>query len=408
MSPVTPPEPEAPARPRVVYVTHRVPYPPDKGDRIRNYHLLRQLARVADVWLAALADEPVAEAEAAELRRLAARVGVVPVSRVGRWVRAGASLVAGGSLSEGAFYEPGLDRLLAGWRREAPPAAVVVSASSLVPYLRGPLHGLPAFVDLVDVDSQKWADFAAATRGPRRWLYQNEARRLRRLEAGLPADTRAVAVVSRAEAAVFEAFAGTGTATVATNGVDLDYFAPAGGPEVPACAFVGALDYLPNVDAAVWFARDVWPEVRGRQPGAEFWVIGRKPTREVARLADLPGVRVIGQVPDIRPHLARAAVAVVPVRIARGVQNKVLEALAMGKATVAAPPALAALHAEPGRHVIAARTPKEWADAVAHLLGDPDRRASLGRAGRAYVEEHHHWDWCLAPLTDRVLAACRP
>jgi sugar transferase (PEP-CTERM/EpsH1 system associated) len=214
--------------------------------------------------------------------------------------------------------------------------------------------------------------------------------------------------VSRAEADVYEAFAGAGTATVATNGVDLEYFSPGGGAEQPACAFVGALDYLPNVDAAVWFAREVWPMILGRAPGAEFWLIGRKPARAVEALADLPGVKLIGQVPDVRPHLARATVAVIPMRLSRGLQNKVLEALAMGKATVAAPPALAALSAEPGRHLLAARTPKEWADAVSLLLADADLRADLGRAGRAFVEDHHHWDRCLAPLTDKVLAACRP
>lgn len=395
--------------PRVLYLTHRVPFPPDKGDRIRNYHLLRQLARRFRVSLGCPADEAVSGESLTELRRLCERVAVVPVSRAGRLARAGWSAACGGSLSEGAFFAPDLARTVDGWQREGPFAAAVVSASSLVPYLRRPaLRGVPAFVDVVDVDSRKWLDFAATARLPRRLLYRFEGSRVRKLEADLPRWAAGVSLVSEAEAAIFDAIAGAGAATVATNGVDLDYFRPAAVADEPACAFVGALDYLPNVDAAVWFAGEVWPRIRQQCPDAEFRLIGRKPTAAVRRLASLPGVRLIGPVPDVRPHLATAAVAVVPMRLSRGLQNKVLEALAMGKATVAAPPALAALAAEPGRHLLAAATADEWAAAVVGLLGDPRRRAELGAAGRRFVEDHHHWDRCLSPLVEKVAAACRP
>lgn len=387
----------------VLYLTHRVPFPPDKGDRIRNFHLLRQLARRGRVWLGCLADEPVTAADDSELRRLCERVAVVPVSGKRRWVRAGVSLLTGGSLSEGAFAEPGLTRVVRGWAAETRFTAAVVSASSLTPYLRmKDLAGTPKVVDLVDVDSQKWLDFANATRGPKRWLYRLEARRVRKLERGLPTWTAARAVVSRAEADVFESYAGRGTMTVATNGVDLDYFTPIDGPTELACAFVGAMDYLPNVDGAVWFAREVWPRVRERFPAAEFRIIGRKPTPAVQELAALPGVKVVGQVPDVRPHVAAAAVVVAPLRLARGVQNKVLEALAMGKPVIAAPPALAALATTPGTHLFAAATATEFASAVCELFADPSRRQDLGAAGRRFVEDHHHWDRCLEPLLDRI------
>jgi glycosyltransferase involved in cell wall biosynthesis len=173
---------------------------------------------------------------------------------------------------------------------------------------------------------------------------------------------------------------------------------------VHTAAFVGALDYLPNVDAAVWFAREVWPLIRARHPAAEFHLIGRKPTPEVQALAALPGVKLIGQVPDVRPFLADATVAVVPLRLARGLQNKVLEALAMGKAVVAAPAALAALKTEPGKHLLAATTPEEYADAIGNLFDDPRRVRELGANGRRFVEEHHHWEHCLQPLVEKIVA----
>ncbi len=392
--------------PRVLYITHRVPYPPDKGDRIRNYHLLRGLARRARVWLGCLADEPVSAEVRAELDRLCERVAVVPVSGRRRWLRAGWSVLTGGSVSEGAFAEPGLTDAVRGWAKEAGLAGVVVSASSLAPYLADPvLDGVPRFVDLVDVDSQKWQDFADAARGPKRWLYRLESARVRKLERRLPAWTEAVAVVSRAEADVFDSFTRTGAATVAANGVDLDYFAPRSVPVEPALVFVGAMDYLPNVDGARWFAREVWPAIRAKHPTAEFRVVGRKPAPEVQRLAELPGVKVLGTVPDVRPFVASAAAAVVPLRLARGIQNKVLEALAMARPVVAAPPALAALGTVPGEHLLRAAPPAEWVEACCGLLADPTRGNELGAAGRRYVEAHHHWETCLDPFLRRIVPA---
>jgi polysaccharide biosynthesis protein PslH len=394
----------SPGRPRVIYITHRVPYPPDKGDRIRNYHLLRHLSQVADVALLCLADESVSAETESELRRLAAQVEFISVGRFSRWVKAGWALFRGRSLSEGLFREAQADATLADWIATFRPDAVVVSASSLVPYLSN-VRGIPTFVDVVDVDSQKWFDFAAVTSGPKRLAYRLEGRRVRKLEATLPDRTCGVSLVSRAEADVYESFTGPGRAIVATNGVDLDYFNPQDVVEDEACVFVGALDYLPNVDAAVWFAREVWPAVRRYRPQAEFRIVGRNPAPAVRELSQLPGVRVVGSVPDVRPYVANSAVVVVPMRLSRGLQNKVLEALAMAKATVAAPPALAALAAIPGQDLLSATTVEDWVTAVVDLLGDAARRAELGRHGRHFVESSHDWGRCLAPFTNAIIAA---
>ena len=390
---------------RVLYLTHRVPFPPDKGDRIRNYHVLRQLARRHRVWLICLADEPIADETCIELNALCERFAVVPVSR-GRWLRAGMSVLRGYSISEGAFAERGMRQTISAWTGETHFLAALISASSLAPYLKMPeLAAVPKIVDLVDVDSQKWADFADHARGPKRWLYRLEAVRVRKLERELPRWTRAVAMVSQAEADLFDAFAGAGAATVAANGVDLDYFSISRESKTsasPSCVFVGAMDYWPNVDGAVWFARDVWPRLRDKVPDAEFRIVGRKPTPEVQRLTEIPGVQVIGSTPDVRPFVAEASVVVVPLRLARGIQNKVLEAMAMGKAVVAAPPALAALKTEPGKHLLKAETPEEWVEALIGLFASPERRRELGQAARHYVERHHHWETCLEPLLAKI------
>jgi polysaccharide biosynthesis protein PslH len=261
------------------------------------------------------------------------------------------------------------------------------------------LRDVPAVVDLVDVDSQKWFDYAAVSRRPLSWLYGAEGRRLRRLEASLPSWARAVTLVSEAEADLYRAFSMPGEVRAVSNGVDLEYFRPQPRHAVePACVFVGALDYRPNVDAVSWFCTEVWPEVRCRRPLAEVWLVGRRPTPVVQRLGEAPGVRVVGQVPDVRPYLARAACAVMPLRLARGLQNKVLEALAMGKAVVASPPALAGLNRRLDAPVLTAASPTEWVDRVVRLLDNEALRRQLGALGRTYVEEHHRWDTCLEPF----------
>jgi sugar transferase (PEP-CTERM/EpsH1 system associated) len=257
-------------------------------------------------------------------------------------------------------------------------------------------------VDLVDVDSQKWLDYAATSRGPGAWLHRAEGRQLRRIERDLPSWARGVVLTTPAEVAVYEQFAGAGTALAVHNGVDLDYFQPVPQSAEPSCVFVGALDYRPNVDGLGWFCAEVWPHLRRRRPDARFFIVGRRPVKAVQRLGGR-GVEVIGTVPDVRPWLARAAVAVAPLWIARGVQNKVLEALATGRAVVATPLCLQGLATEPGCHLLAASTAREWASALDHLLGDADLRERLGTAGRAFVEEHHSWDRCLEPLRDLLL-----
>jgi sugar transferase (PEP-CTERM/EpsH1 system associated) len=385
------------ARP-ILYLVHRLPFPPDKGDRIRAFHLLKFLAQQGPIHLAALADEPVTELAQESLTAVCEELAIVPLP-LSRRLRMAWSLAAGRTASEGAFDSPRLRDILRAWCRRTRYGACLVSASSMVPYLGLPeLKGIPAVVDLVDVDSQKWFDYAAVAGPPRSRLYRLEGRRLRRLEAELPSWTRAVTLVSEAEAELFRAFARPGRVEVVTNGVDLEYFQPQEVELESGCVFVGALDYYPNVDGVVWFCREVWPAIRRHQPEARFWLVGRRPVAAVRRLARIPGVEVVGQVPDVRPHYARAAVVIAPLRIARGVQNKLLEAMAMGKALLASPSTLAGLNAQPEVHFLRADSPLDWQEGMLRLMVDKPFRKHLGVAGRHYVEENHSWDRCLQPM----------
>ena len=330
----------------------------------------------------------------------------MPLTGGSRWPRAAVSLACGRTITEGAFQSPFLASIVRGWAKETRFTACLASASSMAAYLRLPeLRDVPAVVDLVDVDSQKWFDYAAASRPPLSWLYRVEGGRLRRLERSIAGWARAVTLVSDAEVGLFDGFGPLGKAHAITNGVDLDYFRTPpqhptdAGPLVQTgCIFVGALDYRPNVDAAVWFCREAWPEIHRRRPKTRLQLVGRRPVPAVRRLGAVPGVEVVGQVPDVRSYLAEAAVAVNPLRIARGLQNKVLEAMAMGKAAAASPQALAGLRRGADVPVVCARSASEWVERVGELLDQPERRRRLGAAGRRYVEEHHNWERCLRPF----------
>jgi sugar transferase (PEP-CTERM/EpsH1 system associated) len=334
------------------------------------------------------------------LRRYCARVAIVPLGKA-RWLWAAGALLRGRCITAGAFQSSALRATLRNWATQTRFDGALASSSGMAPYLQRPeLRGVPAFVDLVDVDSQKWLDYAAAGRGWARWLYRIEGRRLREFERGIPTWARAVTLVSQDEADLYREFCAAGSVHAVTNGVDLNYFAHRPDAAEPCCAFVGALDYRPNVDAVTWFCREVWPELHLRRSQARLLLIGRRPVPAVTEAARRPGVELFRDVPDVRPHLGRAAVAVAPLRIARGVQNKVLEAMAMGKAVVASPQALAGLRARPGEHLLTATAPAEWVEAVDRLLGDSQRRRQLGQAGRQYIEQNHRWDVCLQPLAE--------
>ncbi|MHB9081291.1 MAG: TIGR03087 family PEP-CTERM/XrtA system glycosyltransferase [Pirellulaceae bacterium] len=391
--------------PQILFLAHRVPYPPNRGDRIRSFHLLKFLAERAEVSLAYLTDEPPPRETTDILESLCHRVAFDQLGR-SRWLRAAASLATGRTATEGLFESPALRRQITAWSTETHFDAVFVYCSSMARYLDVPgLAGVPSVVDLVDVDSQKWFDYAAHTWGPKRYLLRLEANRLRRLEASLPNRVDAVTVVADREADVFNSFSPY-RPHVIRNGVDLDYFQPL----LPynsslsivhyplSIIFTGALDYDANVDGATWFCREVWPRVLERFPHAVFQLVGSRPNAQAQRLGKLPGVKLIGEVPDVRPYLHNATVVAVPLRVARGIQNKVLEALAAGKPVVGSPQALDGINATPDVDLLRAATPEQWVQSISELFSEPDRRDHLSRSGRAFVERDYHWSAQLAQL----------
>lgn len=398
----------------VLVLAHRIPYPPDKGDKIRSYHMVTHLAeRGWNVHLLSLADDPADLAWASELSKRFASFAGRPLDRFRKKLWSLTGPPRGKPLSVPYFYDRRMqqdfDRALAHLRPDAvlcvcSPMAEYVFHSGVAGWGAGQRPRL--LIDFMDVDSDKWAQYALKTPGPLGWVYRLESRLLARYEQRVAETFDATLLVSPAEAELFRRRTGLeGKIHAVGNGVDLEFFRPLApaparrGGEPLRLVFCGAMDYLPNVDAVTWFAREVLPLVRERAGDVGFTIVGSNPAPEVQSLGSIPGVRVTGRVADVRPHVWEADVSVAPIRIARGVQNKVLEAMAMGVPVVATPEAFEGIDAAPGTElVVCAAEAASFAEGVAALLGDRAARESLGARARAGVEARYAWAAQLAEL----------
>ena len=396
----------------ILFLAHRIPYPPDKGDKIRSWHMLKHLAERVPVHLGAFVDDPADWAHEPFLRERCASVMLRALNPASRPARAARGFAANRPLSVALFDDAAMRAWVASTLRREDVGGLLAFSGQMAPYILPHTEGRRSAMDFVDLDSAKWAQYAARSTGARAWLYAREARRLAAFERAVAARVDATLFVSEAEAALFRAGGTTRNVHALGNGVDLDFFspaadfarAPAEGHDLagPIIAFVGAMDYRPNAEAAAWFADNVWPRVREPLPHARFFVVGSKPPSEVQALSRRAGIVVTGRVADVRPYLAAAAVVVAPLRIARGIQNKVLEAMAMARPVVASPQAFEGIDATPARDLLVEGAPAAAAAAILRLIAEPGRAAQLGAAARLRMEARYQWATNLE-LLDKVL-----
>lgn len=314
-------------------------------------------------------------------------------------------MACGGTVTEGLFESPMLQSVIREWAKHTTYTAALASSSGIARYIHKPILNNVGrvWIDLIDVDSQKWMDYSASASFPMSVIYGMEGRRLRKLEKDLAAKSDRLLVVSEAERQLFRDFCDDAPIQAIGNGVDTEYFAPTPTEVTPrTCVFVGVLNYLPNADAVKWFSSIVWPKVRQRFPDAVFRIVGKSPTAEVQALAELPGIEVVGPVPDVRPWINGSSCVVVPLRIARGVQNKVLEAMACGRPIVCSPAPLNGLAVEPGLHLMQADSEEQWVDSIASVFEDKCRAEEFGMAAGAWVQLNHRWGSCLEPLREMI------
>ncbi|MGK5080787.1 TIGR03087 family PEP-CTERM/XrtA system glycosyltransferase [Janthinobacterium sp. HLX7-2] len=409
----------------LLYLTHRLPYPPNKGDKIRSWHMLQYLSRHFRVHLGCFIDDDDDLQHTTTVAALCASTRFIGLQRgAARW-RAAQALLSRQSMSVQYYRDARLLQWVAGVLSGGKVRHALAYSGPMAQYLDGgagcPLHRV---IDFVDVDSDKWRQYGDSKPWPMSQLYRREARLLLQYERHIAQQFTAASFVSPAEAALFRQCAPMARRKTGhfSNGVDADYFAPeaAGAPAGPyapgaqVLVFTGAMDYWPNIDAVQWFVRRVWPALRRQFPQLQFYIVGSGPTAAVTALARVAGVTVTGKVPDIRPYLAGAALAVAPLRIARGVQNKVLEAMAMGKIVLATPQALEGIAAQPGLELLLARNDAEFIHHAARVLrnlhganggngdcgsaGHAAGSAAIGMAARQLVLQDYDWEKNLQAL----------
>ena len=387
-----------------------MPYPPNKGDKVRSYHLLKHLVSQHRVFLGTFIDDLADEPYIDTLRALCAGVYVARLDPRSAKLRSLFGLLDGQALTLRYYRDAGLANWVDRTVREHDIGTAVVFSSSMAQYVEH-RPNLRMLVDFVDVDSAKWSDYAQAHRGPLSWIYRREGAHLLRYERQVAARAEASFFVTESETRLFCSLAPecAGGVEAMCNGVDAEFFAPdpqRASPyavgEIPL-VFTGAMDYWPNVDAVTWFVQEALPALRRAWPALRFHIVGRNPTAAVLALRG-EGVHVTGTVDDVRPYLQHASIVVAPLRLARGIQNKVLEAMAMGRAVVASTSCAAPIDALVGSEMLAANEGADFVTEVSALLAAPDRAHHIGAAARQCVLKRYSWQSHLAGIERHIVA----
>ena len=388
---------------KIFFICQRVPFPPDRGDKITTYNEMKHLSASHEVHVFCLADGEKDLENVAGALGFARAVTAVPVTHWGTRLRALLALFTGKPLTVAMLRQAKLHSAVAQTFAEVKPDLIFVYSSNTAQYA-APFAGVPRIMQFADLDSLKWRRYAERAKAPMRWIYALEARRLLAYEKKIARSFSHSLLCTDAEVRDFEAVVPGAPVSTVGNGVDLDYFRTKGAAKVAgSIVFTGLMDYLPNVDAVVWFCDAILPRVQARIPSATFVICGNRPSAEVQRLVARPGVTVTGWVADVRPYLDAAEVFVAPLRIARGIQNKVIEALAMGLPVVSSTAAMNGTVIREGEGIVASDDAGVFAQHVVRLLSDDDLRADLARRARLAVERDYTWAAQMV-LLDRVIA----
>lgn len=400
-------------KPPLLLLSHRIPYPPDKGDKIRSYHLLRYLSEHYSVHLGTFIDDVNDLQYRSQVESFCVSTKFVQINPRWRRLFSLTAIFGNEPLSNRFYSSKCLQKWVNSCVRENRNIPVVLFSSTVAQFiLNSEERSIGArIVDFVDIDSDKWKQFAERTRWPMSWIYDREYRYLRALELKIHDWADITYFVSNIEAKDFASLISTENASKVDfycNGVDCEYFQESEQNENPfldldckPIVFTGAMDYWPNVDAVVWFANKVLPQLRTLDPAFNLYIVGSSPSNAVLSLSSLQGVKVTGRVDDIRPYMQYSYVIVAPMRIARGVQNKVLEAMAMQKPIVLTEMALVGIDAHDREHVLVANSAEETIDSILWL--NADRARSLGQNSLSVIENDFDWNINLKKLHERLI-----
>jgi sugar transferase (PEP-CTERM/EpsH1 system associated) len=391
---------------KILYICHRFPFPPKHGGKIRPFNMIRHLTALGHaVTVCSLVRS---EDEAAEGEGIAPHCKRFVMGRVSNSVqtlRMIACLPLRTPSSMGFFYSSKLAVIVREALRAEPWDLIFVHCSSVAQYVEH-VRGIPKILDFCDMDSQKWLEYANYKPFPLSLGYRLEGSKMLAAEKRLARCFDLCTATTRTEWEILESY-GTGVATDwFPNGVDSDFFCPVDEPYEPeTISFIGRMDYYPNQEAMFCFCRDTWPLLKKRRPGLKLLIVGADPSPAVRKLGELSGVSVTGSVPDVRPYIRGSALMVAPLAIARGTQNKILEAMAMGVPVVTSGIASGGVDAEAETHFLVADSPQAYSEAILRIIDKPAERARLAGAGRERMLSHHAWPHSMKRL-DAIIERC--
>ena len=381
----------------LLFLVHRIPYPPNKGDKIRSYHFLRALSTHYHVFLGTFIDDQEDWNYETSVQPFCQETCIQALDPVQSKIKSLTGLLTGEALSLPYYKNKTMQRWVDQVVKQHNIKKVLIFSSVMAQYIdnKAPLEMI---ADFVDVDSDKWLQYARKKRWPESWIYRRESRQLLKFEKQVIGRAGAGVFVSELEAELFRSLAPElkDKVKAVNNGVDTDYFSPLHSFNSPyqqnerVLVFTGAMDYWANADAVKWFAEQVFPAIYRQNESVRFYIVGSKPTREVLALAEKPGIVVTGTVKDIRPYIAGAEVVIAPLRIARGIQNKVLEAMAMGKVIVATPAAIEGIPVNDQLDLSIIDEPEQFAGEICNLLKS-SRLPLASEQNRNFVLERFSW-----------------
>ncbi|WP_431064391.1 TIGR03087 family PEP-CTERM/XrtA system glycosyltransferase [Methylotuvimicrobium sp.] len=392
-------------RKNLLFLVHRIPYPPNKGDKIRSFHFLKALSQQYQIFLGSFIDDPNDRQYADTVKSYCQESYFESLDPLQSKIKSLTGLLTGKALSLPYYKNPKLQQWVNDVIERHQIRKVLIFSSVMGQYVLN-REDLTLIADYVDVDSDKWRQYAEKKKWPENWIYRRESERLLEFEKQLISQAKAGFFVSEQEASLFKTLAPEFEARIGSvnNGVDTDYFSPDHAfdspyrPESQVLAFTGAMDYWANVDAVKWFAEKVFPAIRKKHPDTEFYIVGSKPTKDVLSLAQIEGVVVTGSVDDVRPFIAYADLVVTPLRIARGIQNKVLEAMAMAKPVIATSMAIEGIPVDDSLNVAIIDDAQPFADRVCEALAQ-GKGGKRSEGNRRFVLENFSWQ----TSTDRLI-----
>ena len=390
----------------LLFLSHRIPYPPNKGDKIRSWHLLKHLSEQHHIFLGTFIDDPEDWQFTNQLEKVCKECCFIGINPLIRKIKSFSGFVNGLPLTLPYYSSKQLQEWVSTVITRHSIRNVIVYSSAIAQFIcKDNTQIEKLIIDFVDVDSDKWQQYANRKYWPMKAVYKREANKLLNFDRDVAKKSYASFFVSESEAELFRSMAPESADKILhyNNGVDTGYFSPdqqLASPYRPGekpIVFTGAMDYWPNIDAVCWFAKEILPLIRKKEHKAVFYIVGSKPSNQVKDLSKLPGIVVTGRVDDVRPYMQHSAVAIAPMRIARGVQNKVLEAMAMGKPVVCSPQALEGISTT---HVVVAETPQEYCASIVAVLGN--KYPELGMNARTFVKSDFAWESTL-PKVSKLL-----